>query len=221
MTTTYDALSTEALVETYNLRTGKSVKKGSYTKARMIADLVAMGEIEAQAAADRQDEEDLDAPAQTTLTPVIEETPDEDYDDEAHLIKARLASGECPFCGAEHSSQTAASAVEGTFLGDACNFCHECGKTYNHITGEEVPVGSNGNPKKRRILNPQSKINAKVDGVKALGLEIFYDRPARLWSITDPEGQIDGIYLASRDFSEFTPSELQARAAHHFKKTIR
>lgn len=211
MTTTYDALSTEALVETYNLRTGKSVKKGSYTKARMIADLVAMDEIEAQAAADRQDEEDLDALAQTTL--------DEDYDDEAHLVKARLASGDCPLCGAEHSSQTAAG-IEGTFLGDSCNFCHDCGKTYNHITGDEVPVGTTST-KKRRIINPQSKINAKVDAVKSLGLDIFYDRPARLWAITDPKGQKDGVYLASREFAQFSPSELKSHMEFKFFKAAR
>lgn len=122
--------------------------------------------------------------------------------------EALLKAGRCPHCGGDAANQTAAGA-EGTFLGDACNECHDCGKVYNSITGEEIHLPAR-KTKKRVVLNPQSKIDAKVDALHDVGVEVTYDRPARLWRLSTRAGV--SFALTSRQFSEYTPEELAKHA---------
>lgn len=131
---------------------------------------------------------------------------------EAEKIERLLDEGACPLCGGDPGNQTAAGA-EGTFLGDSCQICHECGKTYSCLDGSEVDVPADRTPsKKRRILNPQNKINAKVEACAVEGVEVFYNKPSRLWIISD---NLTGKVLTSMDsrqFAQYSPAELVAYA---------
>lgn len=204
--TDFALLSTSDLTATFNATFDKNVKVGSYTRGKMIAALAA--HLEATQPEDTNNPIEFEAGSnEATPYPVSEEevapTP---------TAEELLDQDRCPLCGADASSQTAAG-VEGTFLGDTCNFCHECGKTYNCITGEEVNVPTEGKSKKRRILNPQVKIDAKVEACAKEGIEVFYDKTARLWTFTDNQTGGLILHMPSRHFSEFTPTELAAYAA--------
>lgn len=221
--TDYSTLTVAALTEMYNEVTGKSIKVGSYPKSKLIPMIEA--ELDAQASEDpaidpMRPEEGW--PTQEVISEPVnpltfEETPGgvgypepaPTTEEEASTPEARLARGECPLCGGCAASQTAAGE-EGTFLGDSCNFCHDCGKTYNHITGVEVPTRDT---KKRRILNPQAKIDAKEAALTEANFKLEYDRPARLWYITSTiEGEAGVWNLTSKQFAEFTPVEIVASA---------
>lgn len=128
---------------------------------------------------------------------------------EAPSVETLLKAGRCPFCSGDASSQTAAGA-EGTFLGDSCNMCHECGKSYNIYTGEEIHLPER-KTKKRVVLNPQSKIDAKVEALHEIGAEVHYDRPSRLWHFSTRAGIF--FSMSSRQFSEYSPEELAKYAA--------
>lgn len=176
-TTDLATLSTDELVAAYNETFGKAIKKGSYTRTKMI---------EALEAARTEDEEDLIGEAPKT----DEGTP-----------------GACPFCNGDPGNQTAAGE-DGTFLGDYCAYCHECGKTYNRITGEEVEETPKS--KKRKILNPQPKINAKTDAAVEAGAELTYERETRTWFLM--KGNKTLGQWTSRQFAEITPAGITSRA---------
>lgn len=166
---TYTDLTTDELVTRFNETFGKSIKKGSYTRAKMIADL------------------------------------------EAHDKENQTNPHACPFCGGDPSNQTPAGE-EGTFLGDFCNECHECGKIYNAISEEEVEGLPETASKKRKILNPQNKINAKTEACAKEGIEVFYDKSARTWAFADNTNGMIFIEMTSRQFSGYSPKELAAYA---------
>lgn len=193
--TDFNALSTADLTATFNTAFGKNVKVGSYTRGKMIAALEAQTKIEMEPGSNEQ----------TAYPEPAAET-------EAEKIERLLDEGACPLCGGDPSSQTAAGA-EGTFLGDSCQFCHECGKTYSCLDGSEVDVPADKGPsKKRRILNPQNKINAKTEACAAEGIEVFYNKPTRLWMVSD---NLTGKILTSMDsrqFAQYNPAELVAYA---------
>lgn len=145
----------------------------------------------------------------SSTEPKTVETPAEPKaDDVPETLEARLAAGYSPW-GGDPSNQTAAGA-DGTFLGDSCNLCHETGRAYNRFTGEEVDLPSSKTGKKRRVLNPQSKIDAKVEALTDVGIKVSYDRPARLWRFAVGKKTTQ---LTSREFSEYTPDELAAHIA--------
>ena len=127
--------------------------------------------------------------------------------------KAAADPDACPFCHGDPSNQTPAGP-EGTFLGDSCNFCHECGKTYNRHTGDEVedlPEPKKG--KGRRILNPQPVIDKKTDLCAEQGIDVLYVRCDRLWAFADTKrkGKIF-LTMTSRDFTQYKPEELASYA---------
>lgn len=235
--TRYEDRSTAELTALYNEAFGKAIKVGSYPKAKMIDALRA-----------RDDAAGGDFPVAPTPTPEVDPMrPEEAWPtvpvvsepvnpltfeeapggvgypapapktpEELETPEARLARGACPFCGGDPANQTAAG-VEGTFLGDACNECHDCGKTYHSISGEEVPASAKGS-KKRRLVNPQGKINAKVDALKAEGFSIEYQRPLRAWEVTsDRENELGIFQITSREFAEYKPAELVALAASRLR----
>jgi hypothetical protein len=142
------------------------------------------------------DEDGLDTETPTE-TPMDEDGPDTETWDYPG----------CPFCSAPNCSLTAAGP-EGTFLGDSVYLCHECGRAHHIFTKEEVnlPGSKTGKGKGRRILNPQYKINAKIEAVKAVGGTLEYDRPIRTWWMTLPGKQ--PVKLSSREFSTLTPETL-------------
>lgn len=57
----------------------------------------------------------------------------------------RLGNGECPHCGADGSSITAAGP-ENTTLGQEFSFCHSCSVTWNNSTGKIRKDRSATNP---------------------------------------------------------------------------
>lgn len=202
MATDFNTLSTADLTATFNATFKKNVKIGSYTRGKMIAALEAQAQTEetAQIEFEAGSNEETPYPA-----PALEAE-----ETEAEKIERLLDEGACPLCGGDPSNQTAAGA-EGTFLGDSCQFCHECGKTYSCLDGQEVDVpAEKGASKKRRILNPQVKINAKTEACAVEGIEVFYSKPTRLWVISD---NLSGKVLTSMDsrqFAQYTPAELVA-----------
>lgn len=238
-------LTVASLTDRYNEMTGKSVKVGSYPKSKLIS---MIREIEdkfagdfpiAQPQVDPMHPDNLVPPVGIVAQPVnpltFEEVPggvgypapapvseeelaqmdaDRLAEREQDQVAARLEKHECPLCGGDPANQTAAGE-EGTFLGDSCNFCHDCGKTYNHITGAEVPTRDT---KKRRILNPQAKIDAKEEALAASDLTLTYDRNARLWTVASTrKGEALLWNLTSRQFAEFTPAEIVAEAGRRLR----
>lgn len=173
--TDLNTLPTADLLNLYNTVFGKNVKKGSYTRGRMIQELEETGH-------------PYDLPGE-------EASADEPQ------------TGHCPLCNGDPSYQTAAGE-EGTFLGDSCNFCHKCGKAYNILTGEEVEIATPGSGKKRRILNPQPKIDAKTDACAEQGIEVFYVRADRMWAFTDNVTGKLLLSMTSRQFAGYSPKEL-------------
>jgi len=108
----------------------------------------------------------------------------------------------CPLCGGHSSSQTGAGP-EGTFLGDSCNVCHECGKTYNRHTGEEIAEAAGKG--RKGPLNPQPKIDAKTATVEAAGGTLTY--ASRKWTVAKGN---KSHTMTSQEFSTFTGEELLA-----------
>ena len=189
----------KSLTDIFNAQTGKSVKVGSYTKAKLIS----LIETETEAPTEK---------AQIEFEPGSNESAPTPHEVEAPEAEAE-ADGSCPLCGGEPCSQTAAGA-EGTFLGDDCCFCHECGKTWNHHNRKEVEVNLQGSSKKRRILNPQVKINAKVEACEAVGIRVEYNKPTRLWVASVP-WEVEGVRtviigMDSRTFAQYSPAELSS-----------
>lgn len=111
----------------------------------------------------------------------------------------------CKFC---FSGNISAGGEIGTFLG-ASTVCGDCGKTYNTFSGEEItPSATAGVKKKRQPLNPQYKINAKVEAVQAAGGNLSFDKEARQWTLVSPSGLLN-LYSAL-EFSAHTPETLVA-----------
>ena len=218
-------LTAASLTDMFNQTFGKAVKVGTYPKSKMIADLEAHA---AKFDPARPEEPEVDPmrpeeawpTTEVTSEPVnpltFEEAPGgvgypapEPTTDEEALLADRLAKGECPFCGGDPANQTAAGE-EGTFLGDSCNYCHTCDKTYNAITGVEVPTRD---VKKRRILNPQGKIDAKEEALAAANFSLTYDRNSRLWTVASKVETEKNLWnMTSKQFAEFGPKEIVAAA---------
>jgi len=133
--------------------------------------------------ADFMASEEGKAPVQDAPTQAEEETPEA-----------------CPFCGS-HLVSPAGKA--GTFLGDAVLRCDGCQKGFNKFSRQEVPVAEK---KRKGPINPQYKINAKVDAVAKLGGTLAYDKATRKWVLT-----IQGTetQMNSLDLSAFDPATLQ------------
>lgn len=207
----FHTLSTDELIALFNTTFGKNVKKGSYTRAKLIA---ALSEVSKGPAPLALDFEAGSNEATPYPTPAAEEpTPSRKPKVEPEHT---WENGFCPLCGGVPENQTSAGP-EGTFLGDSCVFCHSCGGTWSVYNGERVEVKENGTPKKRRIINPQSKINAKVEACRTQKISAYYDKPTRLWTFVDLETGVLLLNLDSRTFSEYSPKELadyvQSRAA--------
>jgi len=229
----YRTLPTPDLTAAYNEAFGKNIKIGSYPRAKLIDALTALAqaaEVDAgdEAASTPAVEEtwsdaDMDRMAADLIGSfvVVEDLnarAEEIIETSAEELQANLDAvfeegpardkpeGSCPLCGGDPANQTAAGA-EGTFLGEACQFCHDCGKTYNTFTGEEVPADAPAT-KKRRIINPQSKIDAKTDALAAIGITLFYDRPQRIWTMTNTATAALVLHLSSRDFALYSTKEL-------------
>lgn len=119
-----ESLTTKQLVDAYNALAEKPVKKFQdratalrRTEALVREKVVEDAAVEQIAPAFAQIDEDL-------------------------VRRARLNAGECPACGGDAASQTAAGA-ENTTLGQNFNFCHECGTTYSISDGaERKPVSA-------------------------------------------------------------------------------
>lgn len=208
----------KSLTDIFNAQTGKSVKVGSYTKAKLIETLKAQARIQEIAEdplpgfARNLDKAPTAALAKKTkieFEPGSNESAPTPHEVEPPKAEAE-ADGSCPLCGGEPCSQTAAGA-EGTFLGDDCCFCHECGKTWNHHNRKEVEVNLQGSSKKRRILNPQVKINAKVEACEAVGIRVEYNKPTRLWVFVKGGAILSS--MTSREFAQYSPTELVAYIA--------
>lgn len=236
-------LTVASLTDRYNEMTGKSVKVGSYPKTKLISmireiedkfagDLpITQPKAEEPEVDPMRPEEsvhmvddmgplfptEVEDPADLALDPLTFEevpggvgypAPAEPTEEEA-LLADRLAKGECPFCGGDPANQTAAGE-EGTFLGDSCNYCHTCDKTYNAITGVEVPTRD---VKKRRILNPQGKIDAKEEALSTANFSLTYDRNSRLWTVASKIETEKNLWnMTSKQFAEFGPKEIVAAA---------
>jgi hypothetical protein len=221
-------LTASTLTDMFNETFGKAVKVGTYPKSKMIADLEAHAAKFDPARPEEPEVDPMRPEEAWPTTEVISEpvnpltfeevpggvdypapapTTEEEKTDES--AESRLARGACPFCGGDPANQTAAGE-EGTFLGDSCNYCHDCDKTYNSITGVEVPTRD---MKKRRILNPQAKIDAKEAALLEAGFGLTYDRNARLWTVgSNREGELVLWNMTSKQFAEFSPKEIVAQA---------
>lgn len=120
----------------------------------------------------------------------------------------------CPLCKKADPSDITAAGLEGTFLGDNCNLCHQCGRVFNIFTGEEVKDVQSASKAKRRILNPQSKVDAKTQAAEAVGVKIKYDRVSRLWQFY--VDKVLAMSMTSRDFTQYSTPEMT-----EFCKTIK
>jgi hypothetical protein len=142
------------------------------------------------------------APAETPVnTP---EAPAGDVVETAGINEA--VEGSCPFCIADESFQTQAGE-EGTFLG-ACRTCKECGKTYNVLTGDEIHNAPAETKTKRVPINPQHKIDAKVEAVEGAGGKLAFSRDSRKW-VLDLNGKT--IEMTAKEFSIETPESILLR----------
>lgn len=221
-------LTAASLTDLFNQTFGKAVKVGTYPKSKMIADLEAHA---AKFDPARPEEPEAEEPEVDPMRPeeawptveivaepvnplTFEEVPGgigypAPATDEETLVAERLAKNECPLCGGDPANQTAAGE-EGTFLGDSCNYCHTCDKTYNSITGVEVPTRD---VKKRRILNPQGKIDAKEEALATANFSLTYDRNSRLWTVASKVETEKNLWnMTSKQFAEFGPKEIVAAA---------
>ena len=117
----------------------------------------------------------------------------------AEKAKAHLAAGECPLCGADPSSQTAASQNETLW-----NTCHRCGHDYHSITGKQ-----RGERKSNRDgnLNPQPVIDRKRAAVEEAGGKLVYEKHERLWAVVRADGT-NATLFNSRQFACYTAEDL-------------
>lgn len=106
----------------------------------------------------------------------------------------------CPFCS---SINFVPAGQAGTFLGDAGLICNDCNKSWNKLTGQELPAAEK---KRKAPLNPQYKINAKVDAVHKAGYSLTFDKTTRLWTLTTVNG--GSIEMDAKEFSHHTPESL-------------
>ncbi len=106
----------------------------------------------------------------------------------------------CPFCS---STNFAPAGKAGTFLGDAGLVCNDCHKSWNKLTGQELPTAEK---KRKAPVNPQYKINAKVDAVHKAGYSLSYEKATRRWTLTTVNG--GSIEMTAQEFSLHTPKSL-------------
>jgi hypothetical protein len=113
--------------------------------------------------------------------------------------------GSCPLC---ESTTDQIRAGDTGFLAAALT-CPDCGGTYNEFTGKEiVALKAQGDKPKRRILNPQYKITAKVEAVKAAGGSLSYDKGTKTWELS-MDGW--GMTLTAQTFAALTPETILNR----------
>lgn len=189
----FASLTTPELVDLYNHTFDKNVKKGSYTRTRMIDELTAH-EVpsmeETQEVEEGPMENVLEADVPNPVTPEDGETP------------------HCPSCGS--TADPEAQGEAGTFSA-GIGRCPDCEHTFNLFTREPVEIGSK---KKRRLLNPQHKINAKKDKMKEYGVEIKYDRTTKEWTFHDNAADGKEVYrMNSQVFANHTPASLAKKVA--------
>jgi hypothetical protein len=110
----------------------------------------------------------------------------------------------CPFC--QNEDKQTQAGPDGTFLG-AANTCGQCGKTYNKFSGDEIKAPAKDKAK-RQPLNPQYKINQRVEAVQKAGGKLLFDREAREWVLTRPG--VDPKRMTATEFSIETPETLVA-----------
>lgn len=108
----------------------------------------------------------------------------------------------CPLCGS--SAEQVVAGEEGSFLG-ACRTCTDCGETYNAFTGKVLPANP-AEKAKRKLLNPQYKIEAKAAALEATGGKLSFDKASRQWMATKGDGTI--LRLTAKQFSELTPETI-------------
>lgn len=107
----------------------------------------------------------------------------------------------CPFCS---SINFVPAGQAGTFLGDAGLICNDCNKSWNKLTGQELPAAEK--KKRKAPMNPQYKINAKVDAVHKAGYSLSYEKATRRWALTTVNG--GSIEMTAQEFSLHTPESL-------------
>jgi hypothetical protein len=104
----------------------------------------------------------------------------------------------CPHC--QSKGLQVPAGPEGTFLG-AVWTCTDCNTSYNQFTHKVVDL--EGAFKKRKApLNPQYKINAKTQAMKAVGGSVRFDKTDRVWSVEKANG--DQFTFTAAEFSELT-----------------
>ena len=113
---------------------------------------------------------------------------------------------DCPACGTAGDPAATHPRLEG------CLVCTHCGVVFNEFTGEKVeeaPVAEPTAKKKRAILNPQPKIDAKVAAAAKAGFSLDYDRNSRLWWAAPEEWTAEPLVtMNSRDFAAYGPADL-------------
>jgi hypothetical protein len=111
----------------------------------------------------------------------------------------------CPLCQAEADQVQA--GPEGSYLG-AARTCSACKKTYNVFTKEEVKMAKEKAEGSKRAapLNPQYKINQKVDAAKAAGGKLTYQREGRTWLLTGKG--VEAKQMTAVEFSNETAESI-------------
>lgn len=112
----------------------------------------------------------------------------------------------CPLCQAEADQVQA--GPEGSYLG-ACRTCAACKKTYNVFTNEEVKMAKEKTEGTKRAapLNPQYKINAKVEAAKVAGGKLSYEREGRTWLLM--KKGVEPKRMTAVEFSNETAETIQ------------
>jgi transposase-like protein len=113
----------------------------------------------------------------------------------------------CPLCQAEAAQVQA--GPEGSYLG-ACRTCTACKKTYNVFTNEEVKMAKEKatGTKRAAPLNPQYKINQKIDAAKVAGGKLTYEREGRTWLLT--KKGVEPKRMTALEFSNETQETIQS-----------
>lgn len=145
-----------------------------------------------------------DEPAAVTEEPTSTE-PEAPVADPAPATEGE-AKETCPLCGSD--AEQVVAGPEGSFLGSA-KTCPDCGKTWNVFSRQEVAMVAQPEKGKRVPLNPQYKINEKIDAVTKAGGKLFYDRPARQWVLA-PKGK-DPMRMSAKEFSVETAETIIAK----------
>ena len=115
----------------------------------------------------------------------------------------------CPLCKAEAVQVQA--GPEGSYLG-AARTCSACSQTWNIHTKEKINMADETKKEKRQPLNPQYKIDAKVDVATKGGAKLAYERESRSWVLTK-KGQ-DPIRMNAQEFSNETPESIAKRIGY-------